>query len=172
VARHAGVVPNAFYRHFSNMDGLGLAILEEGGLTLRRLLRQAREIGLPAGEIVRRSVDIYVRYVRAHELHFLFIARERAGGSATIREAIRREVGHFAAEMAADFAALGVLPHLSAAARLMVAEMVVRMMLDVAIEIIDLPPGRLELERELVERLVRYLVVVFLGAQAWRDKST
>ena len=42
VARHAGVVPNAFYRHFPSMDALALVVLEEGGATLRRLLRQAR----------------------------------------------------------------------------------------------------------------------------------
>jgi AcrR family transcriptional regulator len=170
VARRAGVVPNAFYRHFADMDALGLALLEEGVLTLRRLLRQVREAGLPASEIVRRSVEVYVRYVRAHPLHFLFIARERAGGSPTIREAIRREIGHFAAEMAADLGALNVLPHLGSVSRLMVAEIVVQMMLDFAADILDVPIGRPEPEAELVDRLVRYLVVVFLGAQAWRDK--
>src|SRR5689334_18944080 len=66
VAREAGVVPNAFYRHFSDMDTLGLALVEEVTLTLRRLLRQVREVGLPTREIVRRSVETYVQYVRAH----------------------------------------------------------------------------------------------------------
>lgn len=171
VARGAGVVPNAFYRHFRSMDALGLALLEEGGLTLRRLLREARETGLPAREIVRRSIEVYVRYVRAHRLHFLFIARERVGGSPVIREAIRREIGHFAAEMSADFAALNVLPHLGSSSRLMIAEIVVQMMLEAAVEILDVPSARPELEAELVERLVRHLVVVFLGAQAWRERE-
>ena len=171
VARRAGVVPNAFYRHFADMDALGLAVLEEGGLTLRRLLRQARETGLPAQEIVRRSVEVYVAYVRAHPLHFLFVARERAGGSFVIREALRREIGHFAGEMASDFGALNVLPHLGSASRLMIAEIVVQMMLDAAVDVLDVPAGRPDLERELVHRLVRYLVVVFLGAQAYRDKD-
>ena len=151
VARHAGVVPNAFYRHFPSMDALALVVLEEGGATLRRLLRQARETGLPPRDIVRRSVEIYVQYVRAHPLHFRFIARERAGGSPTVREALRREIGHFAAEMSADFAALQIT-------------------LDAAAEILDVPPGRPDIESELVDRLVRSLIVVLLGAQAWRDK--
>jgi len=146
-------------------------LLEEGGITLRRLLRQARETGLPASDIVRQSVEIYVRYVRAHPLHFRFIARERAGGPPTIREALRREISHFATEMAADFAALGFMAHLGSASRRMIAEIVVLMMLDAAVEILDVPIGRPELEHELVERLVRYLIVVFLGAQAWRDKA-
>ena len=170
VARHAGVVPNAFYRHFPSMDALALVLLEEGGATLRRLLRQARETGLPPRDIVRRSVEIYVQYVRAHPLHFRFIARERAGGSPTVREALRREIGHFAAEMAADFAALNFMPHLGSASRLMIAAIVVQITLDAAAEILDVPPGRPDVESELVDRLVRSLIVVLLGAQAWRDK--
>src|SRR5690242_15788980 len=42
VARTAGVVPAAFYRHFSSMDELGLALVDESFRTLRSLLREAR----------------------------------------------------------------------------------------------------------------------------------
>jgi AcrR family transcriptional regulator len=31
IAREAGVVPNAFYRHFRNTDELGLVLVEEAG---------------------------------------------------------------------------------------------------------------------------------------------
>jgi len=171
VARAARVVPNAFYRHFDSMDELGLAIVDEGGLTLRRLLRQVRETALPDSEILRRSVDVYVRYVREHGPDFLFVSRERHGGSARIREAIRREMGYFATEMAADLGALGVVPNLSPASRLMITEMVVQIMVDAASDILDLPRDRPELERELIERFVRQLIVVFLGGRAWRERE-
>jgi AcrR family transcriptional regulator len=46
IAREAGMVPNAFYRHFRNTDELGLALVEEVGITLRRLLREARQAGV------------------------------------------------------------------------------------------------------------------------------
>ena len=42
VAKNAGVVPTSFYRHFSDMDELGLTLVDEAGLTLRQLMRQAR----------------------------------------------------------------------------------------------------------------------------------
>ena len=48
VARAAGVVPTAFYRHFESMDELGLALVEESFRTLRAMLREARE-GVPPG---------------------------------------------------------------------------------------------------------------------------
>jgi AcrR family transcriptional regulator len=172
IARGAGVAPNAFYRHFDDVESLGLAVLDEGGLTLRRLLRSVREAGLPEREVVRRSVDTYVAYVRAHHAHFLFVVRERVGGSAVIREAVRREIGHFASDMAADFESYGWFGHVSAQTRRLIADVVVGLMLDAAVEILDLPRDAPERERELVERLVRHLVLVFLGAAAWRDPAS
>ena len=47
VTRAAGVVPTSFYRHFEDMDQLALALVEETGITLRRLLREARQAGVP-----------------------------------------------------------------------------------------------------------------------------
>ena len=35
VTREAGVVPTAFYRHFANMEELGLALVDESFRTLR-----------------------------------------------------------------------------------------------------------------------------------------
>jgi len=45
VTREAGVVPAAFYRHFANMDELGLALVEESVQTLREMLRRVRGPG-------------------------------------------------------------------------------------------------------------------------------
>src|SRR5687768_5705989 len=73
IAREAGVVPNAFYRHFPDMDELGLALVEETGLTLRRLLREARKSPAPPSQIIRHSVQIYRQYIRDHHLDILFM---------------------------------------------------------------------------------------------------
>src|SRR3954470_21139465 len=64
IAREAGIVPNAFYRHFRNTDELGLALVEESGITLRRLLREARQSGIDQSDMVRRSVLVYQAYVK------------------------------------------------------------------------------------------------------------
>ncbi len=91
VTREAGVVPAAFYRHFRDLDELGLALVEMGGVTLRRLLREARRDGIPPTDMLRGSVLIYKRFVEDRPLVFRFIAGERGGGSRVIREAIRTE---------------------------------------------------------------------------------
>ena len=170
VAREAGVVPTAFYRHFRSLDELGLALVEEGGMTLRRLLREARTRGVSVSDMIRNSVLIYKRYVEDNPLQFRFVAGERGGGSAAIREAIRREVAHFISEMAQDLRNLGVFPGLSTASLQMICSLVVSVMLNAAIDILDLPRGQPQAETELVETFVKQVRLIFLGALQWKEK--
>ena len=46
VARNAGVVPTAFYRHFRDMDELGLTLVEEALRALRQMMREATRLPL------------------------------------------------------------------------------------------------------------------------------
>lgn len=171
IAREAGIMPNAFYRHFRNTDELGLALVEELGISLRRLLREARQVGVPESNMVRRSVEVYLQYVKDNRLLFLFISSERAGGSRILRLAIRNDVSHFTHEMAQDFRQLGFYKELSTASLQMVCGLIVTAMLAAAPEILDLPPGQPLLEAEMTDNFVRQLQVVLLGASCWRDQS-
>jgi AcrR family transcriptional regulator len=172
IAREAGVVPTAFYRHFRDMDELGLALVEESGVTLRRLLREARKAGVPTTDIIRSSVAIYKRYVEDNPRYFLVAARERSTGSPLMRYAIRTEINHFITEMAQDLRDLRLLPHLSMESLRMICGLVVNTMLNAASDILDLPPGQPQAEHELVENFVRQLTLIFLGAGQWRERST
>jgi AcrR family transcriptional regulator len=171
VTREAGVVPTAFYRHFRGMDELGLALVEEGGVMLRRLLRDARRGSVQVTDMLRGSVLVYKRYVEDNRLQMLFIAGERAGGSPLIREAIRREVTHFTSEMAQDLRSLDVLPGLSTATLQMICGLVVNSMLNAAIDILDLLPNQPQQESELVDNFVRQLRIIFLGARQWKERQ-
>jgi TetR/AcrR family transcriptional regulator, fatty acid biosynthesis regulator len=170
VTRAAGVVPASFYRHFRDLDELGLALVEQSGATLRHLLRDVRRDGVPLTDMLRQSVLIYKQYVESHRLHFLFIAGERGGGSPVIRTAIRAEESHFAAEMVQDMRALGLLPGLSSETLRMLCGLVVTTMINAATDILDLPAKSPRAERELVDNFVRQLRLIFLGAGAWREK--
>lgn len=169
IAREAGMVPNAFYRHFRNTDELGLALVEEVGITLRRLLREARQAGVAESDMVRGSVQVYHQYVVQNRLLFLFISSERAGGSRILRMAIRNEVTHFTNEMAQDFRRLGIYKDMSTTSLQMVCGLIVTAMLAAAPEILDLPPEQPLLEAEMTGNFVRQLQVVLLGASLWKD---
>lgn len=90
VAKSAGLVPTAFYRHFESMEDLGTVLAEESVHALRDTFRQARrEAGSdnPA-KILRLMVD----RVNEHANNFRFLVRERHGGSPQIRRAINNEM--------------------------------------------------------------------------------
>jgi AcrR family transcriptional regulator len=169
VAREAGVVPTAFYRHFRDMDEMGLALVEEGGATLRRLLREARRDGMPASDVIRNSVRVYKSYLEEHLRQFLFIASERSGGSPVIRAAVRREVDHFANEMAQDLRELNYLPHLSMETLQLICGLVVKIMLSAVADILDLRPNEPRAEAQVLDSFVRQLRLIFLGASVWRE---
>ena len=169
ITRQAGVVPNAFYRQFRNTDELGLALVEEVGITLRRLLREARQV-VRQGGILRRSVRVYLDYVKANRQLFLFISNERSGGSRILRLAIRNDVTHFTNEMAQDFRALGLYKELPTVRLQMVCGLIVMTMLAAATDILDLPPDQPLLEREMEDNFVRQLQIILLGAGQWHDR--
>ena len=172
ITREAGVVPTAFYRHFRDMDELGLALVESSGLTLRRLLREARKAGVPSTDIIRSSVAIYKRYVEENPRYFLVSSRERLTGSPLMRYAIRTEVNHFINEMAQDLRDLRLIPGLSMESLRMICGMVVNTMLNAASDILDLPAGQPQAEQELVDNFVRQMTLIFLGAGQWRERDT
>jgi AcrR family transcriptional regulator len=169
VAREAGVVPTAFYRHFRDMDELGLALVEEGGTTLRRLLREARRDGMPVSDVIRNSVQVYKSYLEEHPRQFLFVASERSGGSPVIRAAVRREVDHFTNEMAQDLRELNYLPHLSMETLQLICGLVVKVMLSAVADILDLRPNQPRVEAQLIDSFVRQLRLIFLGASVWSE---
>lgn len=172
ITREAGVVPASFYRHFRDMDELGLALVEETGLTLRRLLREARREGVKPLHIIQQSVRIYRQYMQDHRLHLMFMAGERWGGSSLIRRSIRYETQHFATELAQDLRDLGLLLYQSKPAMQMICQLTVNTMLNAAGDFLDLQPDQPQVEKELMEGFERQLRLIFLGAEHWKEEDT
>ncbi|TXI11093.1 MAG: HTH-type transcriptional repressor FabR, partial [Rhizobium sp.] len=169
ITREAGVVPTSFYRHFRDMDELGLALVDDCSATLRQLLREARKDVAPVNDIIRRSVDIYREFLQTHRLEFMFVAGERSGGSPVIRSAIRNQVNLFVLEMSQDMRRLNFLPNLSSSSLQMLCGLVVNTMLNAATDILDMPSNEPQMENELMHNFVRQLRLIFLGAMAWKE---
>ncbi|RTE86457.1 MULTISPECIES: HTH-type transcriptional repressor FabR [Gammaproteobacteria] len=99
VAREAGIAPTSFYRHFQNMDELGLTLVDEGGLALRQLLRQSRQRIADGGSIIEISVHTFMDYVTNNKNIFRLMLQEQAGTTKEFRLAIAREIDHFKKEL-------------------------------------------------------------------------
>ncbi|HDL4282645.1 TPA: HTH-type transcriptional repressor FabR [Mannheimia haemolytica] len=100
VAREAGVAPTSFYRHFKDMDELGLAMVDESGLLLRQLMRQARKRIANGGSVVVVSVETFFELIADRPNVFQLLLRESSGTSQAFRTAASREIQHFVAELA------------------------------------------------------------------------
>jgi AcrR family transcriptional regulator len=75
VAREAGIAPTSFYRHFRDMEELGLTMVDEGGLTLRQLMRQARlRIACSGGSVIRTSVLTFMEFIENNPNVFRLLA--------------------------------------------------------------------------------------------------
>lgn len=169
VAREAGVVPTAFYRHFSSMDELGLALVEGAFRTLREMIRSARDDVASFKHVIHDSVEIVVRHVRANPDQFRFVIRERHGGSPVLRQAIRAEIRLFASELATDLARFPYLSGWSTEDLHMMAGLIVNAMVSTAEAIVDAPPDSPEAEDEAIRAAEHQLLLIALGVPHFRS---
>ncbi len=99
VAKEAGLAATSFYRHFNDMDELGLTLVDEAGLTLRQLMRQARQRIEKGGSVIQISVLTFMEFIEANGNVFRLLLRERSGTSAEFRAAVNREIRYFTMEL-------------------------------------------------------------------------
>ena len=111
VAREAGIAPTSFYRHFKDMDELGLTLVDEAGLALRQLMRQARRRIASGGGVIDTSVDTFMEFISANSNVFRLLLREHTGTSAAYRLAVSREIQHFTDELSDYIIEQQRIPH-------------------------------------------------------------
>ncbi|SUE13470.1 tetr family transcriptional regulator [Rhodococcus gordoniae] len=170
VARHAGIVPTAFYRHFSSMDELGVTLAADTMRVLRRLLRDARRTPGPSG--ARQSLDVLVQQVRAHKATFRFLARERHGGVPEVAAAISVELRLLTSELAADLGRSPGFDDWQFDDLEMAADLLVTAMLDFVLDLLAVErPGSAQ-ETEVVTRAEKQMRLILLGTAAWRPRRT
>ncbi|MCW2753381.1 MAG: TetR family transcriptional regulator [Marmoricola sp.] len=167
VAKEVGIVPTAFYRHFDSIDQLGLALVEESFSSLRAMIRDVRQGSPSLGQIVDRSVAVLVEHVRADRAHFGFIAREQSGGSAVVRDAVRRQFELFERELATDLARLP-MDHWSSADLQILSNLIVGAMITTSESILHAEARDLT---EIRHRARSQLMMMIVGALNWKSRQ-
>lgn len=167
VTRQAGIVPTSFYRHFRNMDDLGLELVDELGLVLRRMMREARANVLQADKLMEESVGIFISHAQANRSFFLFMAQGLAGESRAIQEGIRSEMRYFATELANDLRRLKLVDHLSDGDLEMTCDLVVRSVAFSLTDLLGVSAGDEYQVEQIRKRTTRFLQLIFVGAANW-----
>lgn len=177
VAKEVGIVPTAFYRHFTSIDELGLTLVEESFVSLRAMLRDARTVSPDVDSaqalflaIVDRSVSLLVAHVHNDQAHFRFIARERVAGPPAVRETIRHQLQLVERELATDIARIPGTEQWSGEDLLVLANLIVTAMIGHAEALVDAASQPREIAR-IAETARTQLRMVLIGALNWRSGS-
>lgn len=171
VAKKAGVVPTSFYRHFSDMEELGLNIIDDLGLLLRKLMRQVRTNNDNLDSLARSSVDFYANYVCAHKNYFYFMEQVKTGGTPTLRKAIRKELYYFANELASDIRPLKEFSSVSDGDLNIICQLIVDTVFQNTIDLLDQVDENSDYIDTYTEHTLKQLRLIWIGAIHWQSKN-
>jgi AcrR family transcriptional regulator len=170
VAREAGIVPTAFYRHYASMDALGVDLVDDSMRPLRQMIRDARRGRTAHGDIIVESVAVLAKQVRDHPDQFRFLTRERYGGVGPVRRAIATELKLFTSELTVDLARLTTGFDWSADDLETAASLMVGAMLSIVVDLLETDERHPEDVHATLDKAERQLRMIALGMGQWRSK--
>ncbi|MGW4121288.1 TetR family transcriptional regulator [Nocardia sp. NPDC004711] len=162
IARSAGIVPTAFYRHFASLDELGTTLVEEGVRQLRLALREMRRT--PNATLAQTVRFVFDQVDGKRDL-WGFLIRERHGGSAALRGAIAVEMQLIERELVVDLSRVRALDAWSPDDLELAADLIVSTVAD---RIADYLMAESRESIRTVERAVLQVRLIALGMGAWR----
>ncbi|GLQ32709.1 TetR family transcriptional regulator [Litoribrevibacter albus] len=149
VAKNAGVVPTSFYRHFQDMEELGLNLIDEFSVLLRRVRSEL----LATKETLTLSalLTTYVDTLDANTALFTFIQQCRTSEHLEIRNAIRQELQGMSGELASELRVS--YPSVSRQSLTQLSQVAVHFLMDAMVDALDQRAQGADQSR-VVERLV------------------
>ncbi|WP_036528455.1 TetR family transcriptional regulator [Nocardia sp. CNY236] len=162
VARSAGVVPTAFYRHFSSLDDLGMALLDAGIAASRLALRDARR---NTEASLSDTVGFVFTRVDAQRALYSFLVSERHGGSAPVRTAIAQEIEAITREVVADLSRIKALDTLTPQKLEIAADLMVGTVAHGIAAYVSAVPNE---EDAIVARTAQQVRLILVGLACWR----
>ncbi|MEV3988906.1 TetR family transcriptional regulator [Streptomyces sp. NPDC049837] len=166
VTRAVGVAPAAFYRHFRDTADLGVALVDEALGSLHGTIRTTLAATGDSDERIAATVELIAGLVREYPAHVRFIARERHGGVAPVREAIGGQLDRFAREVADELAGHPESTGWERDDLLMLAGLYVDHMVMTASAFLATPPDAWDRVARTARRQLR---LVSLGRRHWLD---
>ena len=158
VARKAGIAPNSFYRHFKDMEELGLTLVDESGLTLRQLMRKARQRFKKNGSVIVTSVKTFFEFTETNANILRLLFHERSGTTRALRDAVAREIQYFIVELTDYIQSIGYEKEIAYTQ----AEAMVAIIFNAGAESLAAKPQQ---RQQLEKRAIDQLRLIALGAR-------
>lgn len=169
VTREAGIAPAAFYRHFADLEELGVELVRESLGSMHELIREIRTPGADTQDVIDRTVDLVARHVREQRPHFRFLARERHGGVAGVRAAIAAELDSFIDELVEDLATQPDTARWGAGELRVLGRLYVNVIMLTAAELLDAAAEGEDAEQRIIDEALAQLRIVSVGRAHWPD---
>jgi AcrR family transcriptional regulator len=181
LAREAGLNPNTFYRHFKDVDDLGLTVIRQISTQLRQPLRDLRReaaeravqstqasapmlfgIDLQRGRrVCHETVQLFFDFVAQNPEAFIIGGRELHCASPALRTALQSIMDEFGADMAEDIVAFKLMPDmLDPSVVLQVSNLISRNLFQLSLDYIGQPERRTAICALAEEQIV----MLFTGA--------
>ena len=164
VARAADIAPNSFYRHFKDMDELAIALIDQAGRSLRKIIGEARQSQLisPNKSIIRTSAEAFIRQLNADEALLHILLREGSVGSPAFKAAVERELTFFEEELCADLVKIGNAKNKPLFAPELVAKGMTRLVFSMGTSAMDLAQER---QSDIMEATIVMLRMILIGSE-------
>lgn len=154
LAREAGLNPNTFYRHFENLDDLGLQVLGYIAAEMKAGVRQLRLVAESSEQAANTTVAFVYQYFLENKAATTVAVRELYGSSPLLRRALETQLDASAREMAEDLMQRGLIPrHLTEQTVEEISHMTIRYILFRAMDYIEKPHQREAIQQE-TERFI------------------
>lgn len=164
VTREAEVAPTTFYRHFQSMEELGLVLIDEVGLSLRRLMRQAAQrVGQQGKDMIQTAVEAFMEFIYLNTNLFRLFLGERMGSSTAFRKELKLELNRFIDELTAELDQAVSRSKYNLYETRLTAEAIIAVTFTLGAEALDLPTGKLQ---ALSERIVQEVRIILKGSEA------
>ncbi|CBL46348.1 Transcriptional regulator [gamma proteobacterium HdN1] len=162
VAKEAGIAAPSFYRHFENLEELGLTLVKEAGGALLKVVRDARHARGESDDVVRRAVEVCMEHFQENGRLFRLLAHELTGSSPRMRRAIQQQLASINAELSRAIKRQNRLLHRQLTDTTMVAEAISTITFYMGVASIDLPYAA---RRETEKRLMHHIRAILIGAE-------
>lgn len=170
ITRTAGVVPAAFYRHFDDMETLGVELAERVCVSLQDLLLALRQsYATPAFSRTRLSIEVFFHSVHDQPDHWRFIVAERWGGVPKVRELIDQEINRFTLGLTQDVKQLPAFAKMNEADLTIMSELLINLAFAWAMRWLN--DAATAEQRELsIQRTTRQSQLLLRGISHWRSE--
>lgn len=159
LGRAAGLNPNTFYRHFDDLEDLGVAILDAFTRDLGPALHAIRLDRGNAASISTRTVEYVFDYAERNPEAFLVGVRELHGPSTRLRKALRGRIAELGEEMVRDLTGEPLFTTPVVAALRSLSTALVEHVFHRTLDYLEAPTQR----AALIERTAVFIDTLFVG---------